>query len=1220
MLRRSVTATAMLVALGSAAGPSSAQAVQPLTVTVEGDGHVTSTPQAIDCPPVCKADFKDFEKVTLTATPSSGWTFQAWGGDCSGAGACEVVMDTQHAVTATFTQPPPPPPPPAPKPSGPPQSFSFDDMPPGALPKGAIQGVAFPIPAQAFIPRTTAPSSYPQAIGLDSCRSPGKGSALPMAFDIPLTTLSLRAGFDDRPAPAGGTFGRLVGYDAAGKPVADSGDVALARPGGDGAITSQVAVTSDAGAIASATLYVGAGTVSHDTGARCAAIDDLIITGTAELLLGPSVTISTEEGATFAQTYNVGISGSTFAPHDVEAFCMTTGDVRVMPPDCNWIFTIPDPRDPSRSLNEPLRAGRFTNLRPPGLRRGSNRVTVWIRDGRNQVASASVNVEVTGESLTYDALIRGVEVTQAVQQFALPRFDRVAAATAEVAHTFPAGFYSGVQLAAGGRTVVRVFPQYLYSGTTPLRGLTARLWAYPFALTPRAPLPGGPLAPIGGPLTLAASTDYSAATVNRMRADPNGGFTFVLPSRWTAAGGLTLVAELVPPEGTARLSEAPGAAAANNNAAGVFNIPFEAMQAYRLAVVALDSTLNANGRAPGLTGTTPCGGFAPDALAAMRGWFSGLEAILPLGEGQVRIGPYAGCVDITAVHRCNAADRSSGACARTVDAMGGLSDASGNLVTLTRQFAERSRPAGQAFGLNGVEPGVGLASGGYAVSSVDFRPMTSVAHEVGHLLGRPHAGCPSSGGQMGEAWPPDGVGLVQGMGIDDRPGSGGTTGPFRIIDSNPTVTASTCSPAEGSSCAGSSMPQATDWMSYCGVGEDRAWISTRNWTTLFSRMRVGASSPPTGVGARSLRAAASPTLLVIALVEGTAARLVSVQPGRRPPASSVGSSATRIVVRDGAGVVVSDTGVAVEPPSEPGKAAMVSAEVPTNGAAARVELVRDGTVVSTITRSANAPKVTVLEPGTARVGAGGRVTVRWRATDADGDPLTASVEYSTDAGRSYRAIGMTEGSFMRLPGRLFARTRTGRLRVVVNDGFDETAGVSRRFAAEGAGPTVRIAYPARRLRVANDAALTLAGQAYDDAGALLSGKRMRWFAGGTFLGTGATLGVHGLPAGARSIRLVATDRFGRRATATVAIRVFASPPQFTVLRAPARMSRGARSVRLRVASAIPATLLVGPRSRSLDRTVRTIVVSVGRRGTAVVRLRLHAAGKTSTRTLRIPRR
>lgn len=76
--------------------------LRSLAVTVVGSGAVTSSPPGIDCPADCSEDYPDGEGVDLTATPSPGFELASWSGDCSGAGACQVTMTQNRAVTATF--------------------------------------------------------------------------------------------------------------------------------------------------------------------------------------------------------------------------------------------------------------------------------------------------------------------------------------------------------------------------------------------------------------------------------------------------------------------------------------------------------------------------------------------------------------------------------------------------------------------------------------------------------------------------------------------------------------------------------------------------------------------------------------------------------------------------------------------------------------------------------------------------------------------------------------------------------------------------------------------------------------------------------------------------------------------------------------------------------------------------------------------------------------
>src|SRR4029077_5175003 len=80
------------------------QITYTLGVAVAGNGKVTSSPAGIDCGATCSASFNSGTPVTLTATPVSGWSFQGWGGACSGTGPCSLTMDAAKSATATFTQ------------------------------------------------------------------------------------------------------------------------------------------------------------------------------------------------------------------------------------------------------------------------------------------------------------------------------------------------------------------------------------------------------------------------------------------------------------------------------------------------------------------------------------------------------------------------------------------------------------------------------------------------------------------------------------------------------------------------------------------------------------------------------------------------------------------------------------------------------------------------------------------------------------------------------------------------------------------------------------------------------------------------------------------------------------------------------------------------------------------------------------------------------------
>ena len=68
-----------------------------------GSGTVTSVPSGIDCGTDCSETWAGpTPLVTLTATPDPPYRFLGWGGPCAGTSTCEVAVDANITVTATF--------------------------------------------------------------------------------------------------------------------------------------------------------------------------------------------------------------------------------------------------------------------------------------------------------------------------------------------------------------------------------------------------------------------------------------------------------------------------------------------------------------------------------------------------------------------------------------------------------------------------------------------------------------------------------------------------------------------------------------------------------------------------------------------------------------------------------------------------------------------------------------------------------------------------------------------------------------------------------------------------------------------------------------------------------------------------------------------------------------------------------------------------------------
>lgn len=72
-----------------------------LTVVVDGDGKVTSTPPGIECGSSCEGTFPAGTEVELTATEQGG-VLTGWAGACTGGSECAFTLDADAQLTATF--------------------------------------------------------------------------------------------------------------------------------------------------------------------------------------------------------------------------------------------------------------------------------------------------------------------------------------------------------------------------------------------------------------------------------------------------------------------------------------------------------------------------------------------------------------------------------------------------------------------------------------------------------------------------------------------------------------------------------------------------------------------------------------------------------------------------------------------------------------------------------------------------------------------------------------------------------------------------------------------------------------------------------------------------------------------------------------------------------------------------------------------------------------
>lgn len=76
-----------------------------LTIVKTGgmDSFILSDPSGLNCGSTCSYSFPSGRTIDLINNVSSGNLWLGWGGDCSGSEQCQVFMDSDKTVTATFS-------------------------------------------------------------------------------------------------------------------------------------------------------------------------------------------------------------------------------------------------------------------------------------------------------------------------------------------------------------------------------------------------------------------------------------------------------------------------------------------------------------------------------------------------------------------------------------------------------------------------------------------------------------------------------------------------------------------------------------------------------------------------------------------------------------------------------------------------------------------------------------------------------------------------------------------------------------------------------------------------------------------------------------------------------------------------------------------------------------------------------------------------------------
>ena len=116
-------------------------------------------------------------------------------------------------------------------------------------------------------------------------------------------------------------------------------------------------------------------------------------------------------------------------------------------------------------------------------------------------------------------------------------------------------------------------------------------------------------------------------------------------------------------------------------------------------------------------------------------------------------------------------------------------------------------------------------------------------------------------------------------------------------------------------------------------------------------------------------------------------------------------------------------------------------------------VMRDGVEVGSVSRSRNAPSISVSGPSWDMFDDDGTISVSWVGSDADGDDLVYRVYYSTDGGSTYTIMfRMTEAASKSFSATWLRGSSRARIGVSVSDGTGSVFAETPIFSVAGHAP------------------------------------------------------------------------------------------------------------------------------------------------------------------------
>ena len=213
----------------------------------------------------------------------------------------------------------------------------------------------------------------------------------------------------------------------------------------------------------------------------------------------------------------------------------------------------------------------------------------------------------------------------------------------------------------------------------------------------------------------------------------------------------------------------------------------------------------------------------------------------------------------------------------------------------------------------------------------------------------------------------------------------------------------------------------------------------------------------------------------------------------------------------------------------------------------RLVLLHNGQPIASKQGTNNAPVLNVISPNGGESLTGTSATLRWSASDLDGDALSYMVQYSTDAGATWQTIvaDLTTTTYDLALNSIPGSSRA-MIRVVATDGLRSSQAQSAAiFTVAKRGPDVSVQTPDNNHLYVGDQTIIFTADGFDLEDGQLPDAAFTWSSNlNGSLGTGRSFSIKAstLQEATHVITLSARDSDNQVTTKTVSIRVFRERP------------------------------------------------------------------------------